>query len=101
MWVHRRMSHCSSSVREISSSWITTGTSGTGTRDFSQAGPCSAASGFPGRRVAQFEMVCERPPRSLRSRLPLTKERVAEGGKGAAHTPSKVLEQNLQSKLDL
>src|SRR5262245_40153950 len=28
-------------------------------------------------------MVCERPPRSLRSRLPLTRGRAAEGGRGS------------------
>src|SRR5262245_32948485 len=28
-------------------------------------------------------MVCERPPRSLRSRLPLTRGRSAEGGRGS------------------
>jgi hypothetical protein len=30
-----------------------------------------------------FKMMCERPPRSLRSRLPLTRGRAAEGGKGS------------------
>src|SRR5262245_12025188 len=58
-------------------------------------------------RVAQheIEMVCERPPHSLRSRLPLTRRetyacnvtalfspslrgRAAEGGRGVTHTPS-------------
>src|SRR5262245_27587638 len=45
-------------------------------------------------------MVCERPPRSLRSRLPLTRGRfqvfsssvrgrAAEGGRGSVHTPSR------------
>src|SRR5262245_40865088 len=33
----------------------------------------------------QFETACERPPRSLRSRLPLTRGRFAEGGRG--HSP--------------
>src|SRR5262245_35106348 len=28
-------------------------------------------------------MMCERPPRSLRSRLPLTRGRIAEGGRGS------------------
>jgi hypothetical protein len=28
-------------------------------------------------------MMCERPPRSLRSRLPLTRGRAAEGGRGS------------------
>jgi hypothetical protein len=31
----------------------------------------------------QIKMVCERPPRSLRSRLPLTRGRAAEGGRGS------------------
>src|SRR5215470_3268375 len=45
-------------------------------------------------RCPEFEMVCERPPRSLRSRLPLTRGRLslfspsvrgraAEGGRGS------------------
>src|SRR5262245_43286128 len=47
-----------------------------------------------GAAASPFEMVCERPPRSLRSRLPLTRGRlalfspsvrgrVAEGGRGS------------------
>ncbi len=31
----------------------------------------------------QFKMMCERPPRSLRSRLPLTRGRAAEEGRGS------------------
>jgi len=30
-----------------------------------------------------FKMMCEQPPRSLRSRLPLVTGRAAEGGRGA------------------
>src|SRR5262249_22189797 len=40
-------------------------------------------SGMCFSRGAQFEMVCERPPRSLRSRLPLVRGRAAEGGRGS------------------
>jgi hypothetical protein len=36
-----------------------------------------------------LEMLCERPPRSLRSRLPLTRGIAAEGGRGSlTHTIS-------------
>src|SRR5262245_43064195 len=44
------MSLCLNSVREISSSSTTTEASDRATRDSSPAGPCSAASGFDGRR---------------------------------------------------
>src|SRR5262245_36743672 len=47
-----RMSCYSSCALETSSSLTTMGTSGAGTRDSSQAGPCSAASGFRAPRFS-------------------------------------------------
>jgi hypothetical protein len=70
-------------------------------------GPSECSNALEACCPTAFEMMCERPPRSLRSRLPLTRGRLrlqhesfilpirvrgraAEGGRGSLHAPSRI-----------